>query len=139
MTVLLRIYDNIASNKNVSFGTTIAATGFMAYRSIRFISQECKWYSDSYDYFQRHDREGLYAKQHNIFHIMPITFLVSLCAGISLALISNTYLAGNKEVKSDEERNNIHTTLSLFTALMPVHRNAIYQQLFKRQVEGIGA
>ena len=97
MTVLLKIYDDFASNKGVSTGVNIASTAFMAYRTFKFMQR-----------------------------INPTTFVISACVGFVFALIANSFLAYNDKVKNESQRNSVYATLSLLTAFTTVQNSNIY-------------
>jgi len=86
MSALLRIYDNVTSNKHVSLGITGASTTYSLYVSFthRNITQ-------------------------------PAYFLIHACAGVALAYLGKAYLVHNNEVKNKGERNVIYSTLLLVT------------------------
>ena len=86
MSALLRIYDNVTSNKYASLGITVASTAYSLW-----------WTSGSLAYIQ------------------PVYFLVHACAGVAIAYLAKTYLVHNSEVKNKAERNTIYATLSLIT------------------------
>ncbi len=99
MTALLRIYDDVTSNKYVSLGITASATAFSLYRTY----------------------------QNVIFQ--PVAFAVTACAGCVLAILANTYLVHNAKVKSDGERNNIYSTCSLFVGFCPITSTTFYSNV----------
>lgn len=102
MSTLLRIYDNVTSNKYVSLGITVASTAFMAYRTVSVMR-----------------------------HTNSSNFMVSSCVGVVFALIAKYNLAHNDEVKSERERNSVYATASLIVAfVIPVLGDSIYQNVF---------
>lgn len=108
MSVLLKIYDDVTSNKYMSLGITVSCTVLMACRSASFMS-----------------------------NTTPLVFLISACAGAVFALLANYYLAHNKSVKSECERNNIYATFSLIMALSPINIRDFNFILFTRNITPI--
>lgn len=110
MTVLLKIYDDFASNKYVSICTSAAATVFSIYNIT-----------------------GRFSSFSGIFSwVNPTALAIGLCAGVAFALISNTYLAYNDRVKTEGQRNSIYTTLSLIVGFTGIEENQIVKLIFYR-------
>jgi len=97
MTILLNIYDDVASNKYVSIGVSVVLTAFMAYRTFTFMQ-----------------------------YTNPSTFLISACVGFAFALIANSCLAYNDKVKNEGKRNSVYATLCLLTAFTTLNNSNIY-------------
>ena len=89
MIPLLKIYDDFTSNKYVSLGISVASTAFSAYGNISMIR-----------YYQ---------------YTQPLAVIISACAGIAFALLTNTYLVQNERVKNESEKNSVRATFSLFS------------------------
>jgi len=111
MSALLRIYDDVTSNKYVSLGITAASTAFMAYKITFYI-----------DY---------------MYSNAPLTFAISTCVGVAFALLSNSYLAHNKSVKNENERNGVYATLALIVAVIQPETNHIYEFIFRHNIARI--
>ena len=103
MTVLLKIYDDFASNKYVSICTSATATVLSIYN----ITDRFPWWN-------------------------PTDLAIGLCAGVAFALISNTYLAYNDRVKTEGQRNSIYTTLSLIVGFTGIEENRTLKLIFYR-------
>lgn len=103
MSALLRIYDDVTSNKYVSLGINFTST---AYATIKMINCFCT--------------------------LDPMFFTISACAGVALALISNTYLVHNEKIKDEGERNSVYALLSLVLVFGGIHRNRTYSEIFNR-------
>lgn len=105
MSALLKIYDDVSSNKSISLGITAASTLFMAYRTISLM----------------------------YFYKDPLTCVISACAGCALAILVKIYLAHNDDVKNEGERNSIYATASLIVAfVIPVLGDSIYLNVFDK-------
>ncbi len=91
MSALLRIYDDVTSNKYVSLSITVASTAFMARRVVYFLGHS-------------------YVKEV----ISSQIIIANICTGVAFALLANIFLKHNKLVKNEGELNSIYATFSLF-------------------------
>lgn len=100
MSALIRIYDEVTSNKYVSLGITTCVMARSFYRT--------------------------YQDKNNF---QSILFTASTCAGFSLAILTNNYLVKNAKTKNSGERNTIYSTCSLFIDFNPVTNIILYKNV----------
>jgi len=103
MIPLLKMYDDVTSNKYVSLGITVASTAFIAYKTTFYLPT---------------------------LVIGSPVFIISVCAGVAFALLTNTYIVHNEKVKTEGERNSIYATFSIITLLSPSKLNEIFNFVF---------
>lgn len=106
MSAILRIYDKITSPTNASICITATSTAFTLYQCCSF-----KQYLDN-----------------------PLMLTISACAGGAIALLVNTYLVHNAEVKNKGERNTVYATCSLMVGFMPVKDTVLYNNIYSYAV-----
>lgn len=105
MSALLRIYDNVTSNKYVSLGATVVSTAFILYDKIESIA----WFN-------------------------PTVLIIGLCAGSAFALLANTYLAHNESIKTEGTRNTIYATLSLLNGFTHYENSRTVSFIYYRNI-----